>query len=181
MGTQRRSSVRGGQAHSGVVAALIAALVCTFVFAGCGIREAAERGAERGAQKEIGRRLDTAVGDVYGGGKLGAEADAYKGHVSMEVRAERVGESPQVKLTGIVRNSGSRTVTYLKVRFSLLDEDGVQVAARTDLIAHGLSLGDNNSPVDPHSAKRFTSAVDNVPADWLPGSVRCIIEEIAIK
>ena len=57
----------------------------------------------------------------------------------------------------------------------------MQVAARTDLPAHGLSFGDNNSPVDSNFAKRFISTVDNVPTDWVPGSVRCFIEEIAIK
>jgi len=148
---------------------------------GCGIRDAAERGAERGARKEVGQRLDSAFGEIYGGGSLGPEADAYCEHVCIQVNAERLGDSPKVKLTGTVRNTGTRKVTYLKVRFSLLDEEGVQLASRTDLLAHGLSFGDNNSPIDPNFAKRFVSTVDNVPPDWVPGSAKCIIEEIAIK
>ena len=148
---------------------------------GCGIRDAAERGAERGARKEVGQRLDSAFGEVYGGGVLGPEADAYREHVSIQVRAERVGDGPQVKLTGTVRNTGPRSVTYLKVRFSLYDGEGIQVASRSDLIAHGLSFGDNNSPVDANCAKRFIGAVDDVPPEWLPGSVKCFIDEIAIK
>ena len=171
---------RFGKAPVVVLAAVAAASILGLVTS-CGIRQAAEKGAERGAQKEIGRRLDSAAGALYGGGMMGTEADAYKANLSFEVQATRVGESAKVDLKGTVRNSGARTVTYLKVRFVFLDKDRVQVASRTDLLAHGLTLGDNNSPVDANSAKRFISAVDNVPSDWTPGAVTCVIEEIAIK
>ncbi len=181
MEKHRSSATKQDRPRSAAAGALAAALVWSVLLAGCGIRDAAERGAERGARKEVGQRLDSAFGEMYGGGALGLEADAYREHVSIEVKAERLGDTPKVKLTGTVRNTGPRTVTYLNVRFSLLDEDGVQVAARTDLLAHGLSIGDNNSPVDSNFAKRFISTADNVPPDWAPGSVRCFIEEIAIK
>jgi hypothetical protein len=145
------------------------------------MRQAAERGAERGAREEVGQRLDSMMGDVYGGGSPGPEADGYRKEVTLEVTPEPTAEPPKLKLAGVVRNAGPRTVTYLKVRFCLTDADGIRVASRTDLLAHGLSVGENNSPIDPYGAKRFISALENVPADWADDRLSWTIAEIAIR
>jgi len=174
---------RLGKAPVVVLAAIVVASILIGAVA-LGIRRAAEKGAERGAQREIGRRLDSADGALYGGGTQGPDADAYKASVSfLEIQGTPLQDSAKVVLSGTVRNAGPWTVTYLKVRFALLDRDGVQVATGTGYVAHGLTAGENNFPADPNSSRRFFSVVDNVPSDWdwTPGAVKCVIEEIAIK
>jgi len=109
----------------------------------------------------------------------------YRDYVSIEVELVRGARTtffgkPVDMLKGFVRNDGDRTVTYADVTFSLLDEDGVQLAGRSELIAHRLPFGDNNTPIPAHSRKRFQCPIRNVPADW-DGEIKWTIEQIMLK
>lgn len=136
-------------------------------------------------QKEIGDRVEQVADKkfdevIHSGGSVGGEAKAYTGNIVFEnMEAEPVG-SDYVQISGIVRNNGDRTVTSLKVHVSLLDEDGVEVAGRTDYFAHSFPFGDNNTPINPNSAKRIQSHLTGT-SGWQGGEVRVSVLELALK
>ena len=109
----------------------------------------------------------------------------YRENLSIEVKLVRGttggdGGDSEDMLVGVVRNDGDQVVTWVDATFSLLDEDGVQVAGRTELLAHSLPFGENNTPVPPKSAKRFQCPISNVPADW-DGEVKWTITDVVLQ
>jgi hypothetical protein len=133
-----------------------------------------ESAAERGAQRATERKLEK---DFKGEGVTNDEARTYGKYITFDVKAERVNDN-QVYINGVVRNTGTRKVTFLKVQIRLLGDDGVQVAGRTDLLAHTFPFGENNTPILPGGAKRFGSPVDT--SRWTGGQVEMDVIEIAI-
>lgn len=148
----------------------IAAIVACMMMAGC--QAQVERGAQKATEKKIDQKL-------YGGGKTGDEADAYAANITFEMIAMRIGED-EVRVTGIVSNNGNKTVTHLEVYIGLIDENGVQVAGRTDWFAHTLPFGENNTPLMPGRPKRVGCVVSNA-GNWKPGKVDVQVLNIAIK
>jgi hypothetical protein len=47
-------------------------------------------------------------------------------------------------------------VTWLNLAVSLVDAEGVEVAGGSDIVAHTLPIGENNTPLTPGTAKRVT-------------------------
>lgn len=138
-----------------------------------------EDAAKEGAKEAVDERLDNAIDGVFQADGVADEgAQAYSEHIKFELKASRTSDDT-VTVGGLVRNNGSKKVTFLKVLIVLLDGDGVVVGERTDLLAHNLPIGDNNSPVLPGTAKRVTSPISN--SDWKDGKVKASIVKIAIK
>ncbi len=109
----------------------------------------------------------------------------YRENLSIEVTlvrgtADADGDDSEDMLVGVVRNKGDQVVTWVDATFSLLDEDGVQVAGRTELLAHSLPFGDNNTPIPPNSTKRFKCPISNVPAEW-DGEVKWTITDVVLQ
>jgi len=109
----------------------------------------------------------------------------YRKNLSIEVKLVRgatggEGADSEDMLVGVIRNKGNREVTWVDASFSLLDEGGVQVAGRTELLAHNLPFGDNNTPLPPDSAKRFKCPISDVPTDW-DGEVKWTITDVVLQ
>jgi hypothetical protein len=151
---------------------LIAVLAPVVLSTGCLNLELA---AKEGAKEAAGEKIDKSF---KGGGVANKAAQTYARNISFALRASRT-NSGVVTLTGLVRNNGSRTVTYLKAHLSLLDKDGVEVGGRTDLLAHSYPFGDNNTPIPPGAAKRIKCPINN--SNWKGGKFTASIIEIAIK
>ena len=148
----------------------IAAIVACMMIAGC--QAQVERGVQKAAEKKIDQKL-------HGGGKTGEAAEAYAANITFEMVGLRI-EEDEVRVTGIVRNKGDKIVTHLEVYIGLLDENGVQVAGRTDWFAHTMPFGENNTPLMPGGAKRVGCVVDDADK-WKSGKVDVKILNIAIK
>ena len=147
-------------------------LIAVVALCGVSCRREVERGVERGTERKIDREL-------YSGGTTGAKADAYASKIRFNMTVKRQ-PNGEVLLTGLVHNTGSKTVTHLKVQISLLDRNGVQVGGKTDLFAHTLPFGDNNTPILPRSRKRVRTTV-RAPKDWQGGKVDITVLRIAVK
>lgn len=109
----------------------------------------------------------------------------YMKKVSIDVQLVRgtpgaEGDEGEDRLVGVIRNTGPLTVRYMNVTFSLLDERGVQVAGRSELIAHELPFGDNNTPVLPNSAKEFRCPISGVPKDWT-GKITYKVDKVTLE
>jgi hypothetical protein len=109
----------------------------------------------------------------------------YLRNLSIEVHLVRgtpgvQGDEVHDRLVGVVRNKGPLTVISMSATFSLLDKRGVQVAGRSELIAHDLPFGDNNTPVRPHSAKEFRCPISGVPKDWT-GKIVSTIDQVTLE
>jgi len=107
----------------------------------------------------------------------------YRESLSVQVKLVRGtadGDEPRDMLVGTIHNKGDRMVTWVDANFSLLDKDGIQVAGRSDLLAHSFPVGDNNTPIPPRSAKRFTTPIRNVPADW-DGEIKWTIRDLVFE
>ena len=85
-----------------------------------------------------------------------------------------------LRLDWLVRNDGDRTVTRLEVRISLQDERGVELAGDTDLFAHSLPFGENNTPVQAHSTKQAGGELENA-RDWKRGKIVVTIIDIEVE
>jgi hypothetical protein len=137
-----------------------------------GCQQQVERGVQKAAEKKIDQRM-------YGGGTTGGAAETYAEHLAFEMVARRIGEN-EVRIDGIVRNTGNRTVTHLEVSVGLLDASGVQVAGRTDWFAHTLPFGENNTPLMPGQAKRVGCRI-NDSGRWTSGAVDVRVLSVALK
>lgn len=152
---------------------LIAMLASVVLSVGC--MERLELAAKEGANEAAGEKIDRSF---KGGGVANKAAQAYSRNISFALKAARTNKN-QVTLTGLVRNNGSKTVTYLKAHMSLQDKDGVEIGGRTDLLAHSYPFGDNNTPIPPGGAKRIICPIAN--KDWKSGKFTVSVIEIAIK
>ena len=105
---------------------------------------------------------------LFGGGQKSEGADLYgQEHLIFEFDTPNPeGAEGAVTVVGTVRNNGDREVTYLKLTVRLMDDQGTQVGGGDDLIAHGLPIGENNTPIRAHSAKKFTIHVAKTYPGW---------------
>ncbi len=79
-----------------------------------------------------------------------------------------------------VKNAGDKTVTELHVWVDFYNRNGRKAADEGELLAHNLGLGDNSSPVRPHSSKRAIIELDS-PEDWTGGKMVITIDGLEIE
>lgn len=139
----------------GRLAVVVAALAAMCTATSC--QKQVEQGVQRAAEKKMDERL-------YGGGQLDNDATLeYASQLSFDLSAARnqTPDKTEILVTGVARNAGDRTVTWLKLAVGLVDSEGVEVAGGSDIVAHTLPVGENNTPLRPQSAKRITIHVDS--------------------
>ncbi len=79
-----------------------------------------------------------------------------------------------------VRNGGAKTVKKLHVWVDFYNRNGRKAADEGELLAHGLGVGDNSTPVHPHSSKRAIIELDS-PEDWTGGKIVITIDDLEIE
>jgi len=144
---------------------LIAALTSVALAAGCG-------GLDRNAAPK-----STSSDATFQGGSANQAAQAYARNVQLQLTALRTSDD-EVTVSGMVVNDGSRTVTLLKVRITLLDAKGKQIAECTELLAENRFLG-GRAPIRPASANQVSCTIKN--SDWTGGKITTSVVEISIK
>ncbi len=108
------------------------------------------------------------------------DAKQYARNISFpKVTIKRSGVK-ELRLDFVVRNDNDMAVTRLAVEIALLDENGVQVAGRSDLFAHDSIFGENNTPVPAKGSKYAGCELKN-PRQWKSGAVKVTITEIAVQ
>jgi len=124
--------------------------------------------------------VETVVGNRLGSDKSDPLAKEYARNISFpKVKINR--SSPkELRLDFVVRNNNDRKVTRLDVEIALLDENGVQLAGRTDLFAHDSIFGENNTPIPAKGSKYAGCELQN-PRQWKKGRVVVTITDIAMQ
>jgi glutaredoxin-related protein len=131
----------------GAVLAVGLAALC--LLASC--QQQVEQGVQKATEKKFDERL-------YAGGTLESGQTGYAANLSFDLTAASAtsGDTTEIVVSGVVRNNGDKTVTWLNLAVSLVDAEGVEVAGGSDIVAHTLPIGENNTPLTPGTAKRVT-------------------------
>jgi len=79
-----------------------------------------------------------------------------------------------------VKNGGAKTVKKLHIWADFYNRNGLKVADEGELLAHDLGIGDNSSPVPPHSSKRAIIELDS-PENWAGGKMVITIDQLEIE
>jgi hypothetical protein len=163
-----------------IISAVVAVGIVTAIVIAFGrIENAARDGAKEAVNEKIDEAINGGVkGVIQGDGVADEAAQAYAENIKFELTPTRTTPGT-VTVSGLVRNNGAKKITYLEVEIALVDADGVVLSQRSDLLAHNLPFGDNNSPVLPGTAKRIICPITN--SDWKDGKVVASITKIAIK
>jgi len=140
------------------------------------VTKAEKAGGKVGAAKESIKDFE---------GKKGSDADEYHEKVIITATARITQQNQEynnsfVAIKGTIKNTGSKKVVFMKAGFTFPDKDGQSVYYYTDLLAHKLPFGSNNSPVRPKGQKSFMANCQ-VPSSWDGKTVNIEILELGLE